>query len=295
MKIAWSVRTGLLIGVAIILGTNAIVLGGVAFNRSGEPANSLELTEREVMIARRDWFDHDNSGIDLLLRWQVRPRPPEPDRPYLPAHTWDRELHWLSEAQQQQLGFTLPAKYASGERAWNPLARRAFVVIEFEGDAYREALERAEQRLEHAIALAAANAGQKEFEERVTSARQDLQALRESVSRLYVVDVGLDGRALRERYPDRSRYAVVPAFLDAYLRDPQGERRVVVNVRRLDVEMISVPYPFRQIVEPLLPGEMRYSFLYERRPPRFSARVHWGRRWEPWIAEMNALDPSPIQ
>ena len=46
--IAWTRRHTLIAGLGLILGVNAIVLGGVAYNRSGEPESLLQLSEREL-------------------------------------------------------------------------------------------------------------------------------------------------------------------------------------------------------------------------------------------------------
>lgn len=59
-------RFGLIAGLALILIANVYVLAGVAYNRSGDAAAALELTERELRIQR---MKKENTGLFLRLMW----------------------------------------------------------------------------------------------------------------------------------------------------------------------------------------------------------------------------------
>lgn len=280
MTLSWSKARALVAGLLIVLVTNTVALGGVAWNRSGEPRGALTLTERELPVSRRDWLDHENSGIDLELKWRVRPADTEWDRSY---HAQTRELHWLDEARKEQLGFVAPAA-ASKTRTWDPPKREAFVVLENDGPAHRVAVEQARAHLERETRLGKANPGVEEFERRLRWARQRLEREESFASRLFVVDVGPDADTLRSRYSDRLRYAVVRAHLDARLEGEPPAVRSVVYVVDLEIPTIAVPHAFRAIVASLLRRDPS-----DDHAPRFETTVHWGRRLEPWITGLRRV------
>jgi hypothetical protein len=281
MTLSSSKTRALIASLLLVIVTNAIALGGVAYNRSGEPQSALTLSQRELLISRSDWLDHANSGIDLDLRWRMRSNDADP------AYPGNRDLSWLDGAQQARLGFAPPAWAATGMdegRSWDPPRRQAFVVLEYDGPAYRAAVERAREFLEHEGRLADANPGVKEFAGRLDAARHRLEREEKYASRLFVIDVDPSADVLRARYPDRSRYAIVGAHLDARLEREQLTFRNIVYIVRLDVETISVPHAFRAVVASALPDDQRY--VSEDRAAPFEAKVEWGRRFEPWIAEL---------
>jgi hypothetical protein len=287
MKISWSKAHALIASLFLIVVTNAIALGGVAYNRAGQPHSTLELTERELRIARRDWLDNDTSGIDVHVQWRVRPRETDLHERY---YSWDRELHWLSESQKERLGFDAPKTLDVGDigtSTWDPPARRAFVVLEYDGTSHRAALERARRQLARATKLVAANPGVKNLEEGLDSARDELEEEQSFATRLFVIDVDRDADTLRARYPDRSHYAIVRARLEAQSVNEERVLRTALYVTSLDIETINVPYALREIVEPLSTPQDPYS--YEEHAPRFAATVQWGRRLEPWITELRGL------
>ncbi len=284
MMRSWSKRRAFAVSALLILVTNAIALGGVAYNRSGEPRSTLTLTDRELPLAYRSWMDHENSGIDLQLSWRVRPVDSQADT----RSAQYRELHWLSDAQKAQLGFAVPAwATASAEREWDPPMRRAFVVLENDGAAYRIALEQARADLAREAELANANPGVAKLEEDLAEARRRLEREESCESRLFVVDVDTDADVLRARYPDRSRYAVVRARLDAYLEREHGARGIV-HISELDIPTISVPHAFRALIAPLVPQD--YGYSQRQRAGRFEVTVEWGRRFAPSITGLTMLD-----
>ena len=54
----------------------------------------------------------------------------------------------------------------------------------------------------------------KELREAAQHAANALDYERRRATRLLVVDVGMDQQALRERYPDRTRYAIVRSIIE---------------------------------------------------------------------------------
>ena len=61
----------MLAGIGLIILTNAVVLAGVAYNRSGEPETRIILTERELNLPYRYGGSKENSGIALRVNFRV--------------------------------------------------------------------------------------------------------------------------------------------------------------------------------------------------------------------------------
>lgn len=281
MKFALSQARALLIGVALIVVTNAVVLAGVAYNRSGEPESVLRLTERELSIRNWNWPENENSSIDLRLSWRVASGDTD-------GREWDYGLYWLKDAQLRELGFDVVDDVdsdAGKERVYKQPSRRAWLVLEYDGPAYQKALAIARKAAERAAARTQANPGDSELQERLNSARGEVRDLERFASRLFVVDAGRDAAALRKRYPDRQHYVVVGGRLDVVIGGPTEHDRMVAQVIEIDAGTIRVPNPYRAIVEPFV-QDNRYS----NREPRFAATVNFGRRFEPWISDLKLLD-----
>lgn len=243
MKFVLSHARALVAGVALIVVTNAVVLAGVAYNRSGEPESVLRLTERELRIYNWNWPANENSSIDVHLNWRVAQIESRDDEVY---GVWRGGLSWLKPAQLRELGFDVEVDIESKEGAEHirrQPSRRAWVVLEHDGPAYQAAVERARQKLERATALASANAGDPEFQQRLNAARGALASEERKETRLFVVDVGRDEDALRARYPDRQRYAIVNGRLSVAIEGPDGRRRLVGQVAEIDVDSCPANVP----------------------------------------------------
>ena len=253
-------RHGLLAGLALILLINAIALAGVWYNRSGEPDSRLPLSERELS---RTYQNSENSGLALQLQWRMLAGP-------------DGDLRYnrhLDEAQMQRLGF--PARSAADcePRCRRQAAREVLVVLELDGPAYREALRRQQERLAQARQALAAVPEDKPLAQRRDSAQRELDQL-ERDTRLYAVDVGLDRAALRQRYPDRQRYAIVRG----QVRPAGGDSSAGGYLSQLSIEEINVPQRWRPQLGRLPVGRGNATGT-----PRQRIEVAFGQRLEPWI------------
>jgi hypothetical protein len=281
VKLALSQARALLLAVALIVVTNAVVLAGVAYNRSGDPEAVLKLTERELRFHSWMWPENENSSIDVHLNWRVASRDTDEQ-----GYDWYRGLHWLQPAQLRELGFDVVEDVESEEgqeRVRRQPSRRAWLVLELDGSAYQTELARARQRAERAATLAQTNAGDSEFQDRLNAARSEVVREETSETRLFVIDAGRDAAVLRKRYPDRHRYAIVNGHLDVAVEGPPKRQRMIAHITEIDVGAIRVPHPYRAIVQPLIPGD------YPDREPRFAATVNFGQRFEPWIVDLVSL------
>ena len=175
MKIFLSSRWLFVFGFIILVATNILVLSGVAFNRSGDPETLITLTERELRLPYKH-MTRENGGLSLRLPWQVliREAADKDDKNY----GCTRNPVWLDNEKLKELGFNID-EYSY----WNdnstyykiPIPKQVFIVLENNGDSYREAVKRAERKLEKQRSRFELNTGDKKLRKELESAEKSLE------------------------------------------------------------------------------------------------------------------------
>ena len=287
---AWSRRSTLIAGIGLIALTNAVALIGVAYNRSGDPEAVLRLTQRELRTPYQWGGNGENSGMELGLLWRQLGEEPGsagisgdyPSAGGSPA--------WLDRAKLDELGFDTAVSASAPDsrerrRYEKQLPRDVLLVLELDGPAYRRALERATKYSADEAAKSAANPADKRQGERAKNARTALEWETSGNSRLFVVDAGLDPAALRAKYPDRARYAVVRGRMGLQVTGNQFVPRVAGHIGGLSVGEINVPYELRNLFDgaPLYDAPQYGSVPGQQKKKPFEATVGFGKRLEPWI------------
>jgi hypothetical protein len=269
----WSRRNTVVAGLALIGLTNAVVLAGAGWNRSGELDSLLSLTERELRPPYAWEGGKENSALALELRWRVlAERTPMRGAYTFHGGGWPQ---WLDAAKMAELGFDTTHASAKSQ-----LTREVFVVLERDGPAYAESLARTAAQARQLAARNERDADKKaadEMLERETSTN----------SRLFAVDAGLDHGVLRARFADRHRYAIVRAGVRALVSSPGSAAAGFID--GLSVARINVPREMRSSFDGLLPE------ADGTRPGpgrRFDAQVAFGQRLEPWLAWARQKSPS---
>lgn len=107
-----------------------------------------------------------------------------------------------------------------------------------------------------------------------------LDEARNLESRLFVVDAGLDAEALRAKYPDRSKYAIVRGQFRPSIRMANSTRTHAGHVEEVSVDAINVPLELRGAFEGAMP-----RMQVPASKAKFEATVAFGRRLEPWIQD----------
>lgn len=276
-------RQALAGGLAIILAVNAIALAGVAWNR-GARESQLALTERELPTAWRGSLAEDeDSGVALRLDYEV----PERDRIRTP---YDGGPAWLDTRKLAALGFDLrlPRNAADRDYSNRPQEREVLLVLELAGPAYVHKLEQVQASLRERLsefARPGASAGQRQ--EAREAVRDRIRLLRNAAhrdSRLFAIDAGLDREALRKRYPDRSRYALVPALVQMYWHTEDHRTVAQGSINGLVNERINVASSDAQRLG--LRTKWRYALPDGSPDPPLDVELAFGRRLEPWILSM---------
>ena len=257
----------LLAAAGLIVISNALSLAGVAWNRSGTPDSQLRLSERELPFAWREFGPQENSNLALRLDWQQEQRR---------ANNW-RGPDWLQRDALLGLGFDeLPEDGQEHYARWRLQERNALVVLEFDGPTYQRELARAAAELAEARSKQAAA-------ERIKDLEQQLQHAREQDSRLYAVAAGLDRASLRQRYPDRQRYAIVPARISASLSQQDKRWYVRGHISELRVGDLYLPLASRDA--------LRAEYAQpEQQRAHYQVELAFGQRLEPWVQDVQ-LEP----
>jgi hypothetical protein len=248
-------RTGLILGIVIILVCNGIALIGVAHNRAGDPAQTIELTERELPLSNSD---PENTGVDLRINWTQAPLSPR--------------ILSLDQTQLETAGFSFPVPPGARTQDFSFLPREAYVALEHEGQRWAEWLQQAEQAKRQGSTAA------------VQTARPSPSGgSSNSWPGLFLVDASKDMSDLRSRYPDPGKYLIVHAVLMARtvgVKDfKTGEITSYMysgRVVQIMPDVIHVPLPYSRLISSLKPrteGE-----------PRYTVTLKYGTSLEPWVS-----------
>ena len=267
----------------VLVFANGLLLWGVARNRGGTPEAELLLSGREFHVPQT--WRSENSGRFLELRYQ-----------YLRSKGKDGNWFlnpWLDRAKLQTLDFRLPAE---SDTAANPDAvprfpqKKVFLVLELNGPAYAQALAQAGAEAE-AMRLSA-GAGKEEKEE----AEENLREMRDEASRLFIVDAGLDAQALRQQYPAREQYAIVPGLLHLWRNShPQHGEPHWYSSMGLRRQRIFVPLEFAGQLRNAASQASGDQLDEAHAPASLRVRLAFGQKLEPWIKAMTMGDAGQGQ
>jgi len=268
-------------GVSLIIVTNAIVLAGVSYNRSGEPESTITLTERELSLPYRYLGKDENSGIHLRLTHRSRDNGYF-SRDYQPAESLD----WFNKEKLAELGFDVSQPFSSDEdkRYYQRLSEKEVIlVLEYNGMAYQGVLEAAQKHVDDLLAEQTQNNGNK-----LNRAENNLSREKTSASRLFVIDTGLDRNVLREKYADRTKYLLMKGLVKARIANNRSSGpRLVGYIKSLSNKTVHVPLQHHDVLEAAVAEGARRK---QNEPPRFEATITIGQRLEPWVVGVERLE-----
>lgn len=277
-------------GFGLVLFVNVIVLAGVAYNRSGAPESVITLSSRELTVRESYESDFKNSAISLRLDWRALGREKGGDDRYYYSD-WGSPL-WLDDKKLKELGFDIK-RYSkqNADRYQDPIENEICLVLENNGESYREAVKRAEKALSLAEAKLKENVDSQELRDRQRLAEEDWKDEVESRSRLFVIDAGIDAEGLRAKYPDRTRYLITKGIVTPYYEysDGNAPRRLSGRISRLGPGVVHLPLEYAKILG---------SFKKTRDDAGcgghscYEAEFFFGKRLEPWIKSLKEA-PCP--
>jgi hypothetical protein len=287
----------------LIVVTNLAILAAAGWNRRGEPEAELSLTERELAMpaARQD------EGTGLQLSLVMTHEPPGVVRRTARWKHYELpsvDYGWLERAKLLELGFRVdldPTHPDAAEHYSHAMPRRAYVVIEYDGEAWQRWISDREEQVRELRRAVEEDTAEPSV---LADAEAMLAVDRTMRSRLFPVDAGTDANALQRRYGDRRRHAVVAGLLRPKVVQPEnGLPTLSGDVLGLVVSRVHVPRKLRRHLEAFLPEDTWEEVeARERRkaesgwplptPPRYRATLAVGRRHEPWLVNVGLMTIS---
>ena len=271
--------------VLLLLLTNIVVLAGVAYNRSGEPLSSLELTERELPVLLSFSNTDENSGTTLALQWQIL----DPDN--VPAYlisTYGTPA-WLDDKKLTELGFEMKklnsdtAKYR--DRTSN-LSTEVILVLEYEGEAYHKAVALAEDKVEKLRKQVADSPEDNIRLKELSDSEVQLIRLKKSQTHLYVIDADLDEQVLMRKYAGKNNILLARGEIGL----SWSEDEISGLIRQMFIGQVHVPLPFSEQLTNLTAGKTYSAYNKKPIPPRYKVRLNIGKRLEPWIESLTQME-----
>jgi hypothetical protein len=285
-------------GALVLALTNAVVLVGVAFNRRQPPDSVLTLTERELGPQWSwMWREGENSGLSLRLQYRVesgrnsRSAEIDEENTFSPYGNFG-PVAWLDRDKLASLGFDVatPPTFADRDTHYDRmLGRDVLLVLELDGPVHARALQAARDLLARRERETAANPERQGSAQRLQSAQQALQSEEHEASRLFIVDAGLDQTTLRQRYADRTHYAIVNGNIRPFVMRDGTSAKLYGAVTAVRCETINVPLQFRGTVPLDRPTNVIAiaPARAEKKHP-FALEVAFGTHLELWIVSAHA-------
>ncbi len=277
----WTRRHTLIIGLTLILLTNATALLGVYWNRSGTPESTLKLTQRELQQPYGWGMNRENSGMSLRIQWRV----PSGEK-YWAYSNYGGSPEWLDETKMASLGFDV-SKPSDMDYRWSnrQLSREVLLVLELDGPAYQEILQQVRQFAAEQDARLTALPGDKQMQDNAKRAHEDVTREEQENSRLFAIDAGLNLSELRAKYPDRNRHAIMRAQVrPSYVGKPD---RIAGYIDKISIDEINVPHEYHAALDiRARPATLKTLTSGGR---KFEASVAFGQRLEPWLVGISVV------
>ena len=265
----------LLIGLFIVIGTNLVVLGGVAYNRMVEATANITLTERELLLPYNNYPQKDNSGISLFINWRTSTGPVTTSEPYRYYSSKDVPI---TKNELYDLGFE---EFDNNENSWLE-SRELYWALEFNGELYLAELKKANLDYQTAIALYEEQQSEVNNRDKVQSQAR-LQREKISNSRLFFLEASNNYESLANKFSMRQNVIIVKGLANPYYHSKQ--RRYSLLLKSLSIKNIMVPLEYRDVLSSLTRSDNN-----EITSPRYAVDVSWGNRLEPWITNTNKLE-----
>jgi len=285
MKTDLSSRGLFMIGFIVLVVTNIVVLSGVSSNRSGTPDAMITLTERELNLPSR--IKEENSGLTLSVDWRALNAGDDEVYGYYSG----RSPAWFTSEKLEELGFKMKDSLRSvGNKSGDKksISKEVFIVLENNGEPYRESVKRAEKVLEEKEALLKLKPEDSKLLTNYKEAEKRLRRERMENSRLFAIDAGLDPGRLRGKYEDRTRFLIVKGQVKPGYHYAKKKKAMTGVISRLSIQDIQVPLKHRKVFDTVqAQNTPRQNGI---RPPRYEVVLAYGKRFEPWIESVKLLE-----
>jgi hypothetical protein len=296
-------KHGMFIAIGLLVLVNTIVLAGIAYNRSGEPAATITLTERELpLVSYYRYDDRENTGLSLRIDWSNDSPWHEISYRWSPWRKYGRD-EWIDKTKLEAIGFDckFPIDDPKADLHYpKMLPRKTYAVLEYEGSAWKKWLADSQSNWTEVETNA----------EKGTITQDELKRARayyenecRTHSRLFVIDVGNDSSALRKQYSEQGRYLIMPATVRLHYYPPsyteEGKKKeppyIMGRIDDVLTDTIYVPKEHRHILEKVMEKRRQNEKVSGDLPgsrDSYKVKLQVGKRAEPWIVAIRELSPE---
>ncbi|WP_324171582.1 DUF4824 family protein [Sulfurimonas sp.] len=257
---------------ALLILTNIVVLLGIYLNRSGDTTSEAILTQRELEVPY--YMDKENNSISLKIVYRNINK--------VNNSYYNNYNDWLDLIKLKELGFDTD-KYLTSKKNANKPTKEVFVVLEYNGESYKNSLKLAEETFAKKEALYNAD---KSKQRAYKSAKNGLTREQTSASRLFAIDAGLDYDVLRQKYTNKANFIIVKGLVKIYI---EYKKKIIYGyIQQLHIQNIHLPYEFKHLLKNVEPID-KYN-EEQNTYPSYKVGVKYGSSFEPWITSLKYIN-----
>lgn len=260
----------LLVGLAILIGTNLVTLAGVAYNRMGEATAQLTLTERELSLPYNSSARKENSGMSLSINWRT---PTKSNETYYPYNSRDISL---TKDELLALGF---AQADDKDNYWVE-SRELYWAFEFDGALHKAEIIKAEDKYQTAM-VALKETPNNTSSRKKKEYSESLEREKTTNSRLFFIEASADYESLANKFSDKQNILIVKGLTQPYYNN---NKTYSLLLKHLSVRNIMVPTEHVEVL-----SKLKRINRQDLTPPRYAVDISWGSRLEPWVVDVKEL------
>ena len=260
MKIFKSSRGLFTLAFILLILTNTVLLMGVYLNRTMEVTSHALFTQRELVKIINN---KENNGVSLSLIYRTFKNKD--------SYSYNQPV-WLDRVKLITLGFNTnihPSSHAYRKKS----SKEVFIVLEYDGEAYKKTLILAEENFAQKKILYNAKKYDATLKANYEDAKLQLNMERTSKSKLFAIDAGLSYEKLRQMYPNKTKYIIVKGHIQLVLIEKPETEKLFASIQKLSVKAIYLPYKFKHI-------------FFKNDTNQYEVEVKYGSRYEPWISSV---------
>jgi len=260
---------------ALIIISNIVILYGVFINRADLPSSEVSLTERELKLPYRN--RNENNAISLRLNWRTQNN-----------FSYNNQILWLTTQKLKSLGFDIENDFKKNNETdfFQSIQKEVFIVLEYEGKSYQDALALAKNKVKELQEL---NSTEKKDKQKLKHAIKDLKDEQFNRSRLFAIDADINPKILRSKYQDKSKYIIAKGLINVRYTD----ERIDGYISGLSIKEIYVPLEYNNFLKSLRP--IRNYNNKKVIKPKYIVTLKYGTRFEPYITAVKELNVSTIK
>ncbi|MDD5372357.1 MAG: DUF4824 family protein [Sulfurimonas sp.] len=256
---------------------NAVVLTGVYINRTMEATSQIVLTQRELQMPYKN--KRENNGMSLKLVYRIL-------NTDISKGSYNKIPAWLNAEKLKELGFDTTNRDQGTAHYKKPPTKEVFIVLEYDGEAYKKSLALAEENFVEKEVLFNAKKDDNRTKMDYENAKKRLNREQISESRLFAIDAGLEYEKLREEYPDKNTYIIVKGLVRLVYQN-KIEKEQSASIQQLNTENIYLPYKFKHVLKDITTDDDLNNRVGSA--PKYEVEIKYGIRYEPWISSVETI------